>query len=202
MTKLKTKIVGLSGAGTCGKDSCFLIINEFLASKNINSERVALADPLKYELNEFTKKQYGISSFTIKKEEKEIIRPLMVCHGKIKRQLTNGKYFTSIAQGKVDENNRNGAITFITDIRYSAYSEDELQWLRKNDGVLVFIERFDSDGQIIPPANDDEKENNIKLKKSADYQLKWITTPDLSVRKDCVYTQLSELIHKLEYENK
>ena len=79
---LKTKIIGLSGAGTCGKDSCFLILNELFSSKGIFSERVALADPLKYELNDFTQKMYGISAYTVNKKEKEIRNLKIIARGK------------------------------------------------------------------------------------------------------------------------
>ena len=79
---LKTKIIGLSGAGTCGKDSCFLILNELFSSKGIFSERVALADPLKYELNDFTQKMYGISAYTVRKlprKETSCVKSVYVC---------------------------------------------------------------------------------------------------------------------------
>jgi hypothetical protein len=194
MNKSKIKLIGISGNATSGKDSLFDSINSILSDYKIESSRLALADPLKYELDSFTRSSYGISSFTKDPKEKNIIRPLMVAHGKIKRSQTNGTYFTKLAQNILDSNAKDNIITICTDVRYFQYNEDEFYWLKQNDGVLVYIERVNSDGSIIIPANNDELENNSKLKFVADFNLRWPTTDDLNLRKDCVLKQLNGLI--------
>lgn len=192
------KLIGLASNATGGKDTLYLILEKILKEYNIETDRIALADPLKVELNDFCKTQYGISVFTKNPLEKEIIRPIMVSHGKVKRTLSRGKYFTDIAQKRLDENIKNNILTIVTDIRYIFYETDEVGWLKDNKGLLVYIKRVNPDGTIIPPANSDEKENNEKIELIANYYLTWPTTEDLNVRKDCVSLQLKDLIKKLK----
>ena len=196
----KTNLVTISGAATSGKDTLYLILEKIFKQYKIECDRVGLADPLKVELNEFCKSNYGISSLTKNPKEKELIRGLMVCHGKIKRTQTNGKYFTSIAQKRLEDNIKDNILTIVTDIRYASYSEDELYWLKSNNGVLIHIERIDENGEIIEPANADEKENDPKIKAAANYHLRWPTTNDEQIREDFVKTQLKDLITKITNE--
>ncbi len=198
----KITLVGFASNATGGKDTLYLILEKILKDYKIETDRIGLADPLKAELNDFTTKQYGISAFTKDSKEKEIIRPLMVAHGKIKRSLSNGTYFTSIAQKRLDENIKDNILNFVTDIRYMYYETDEVSWLRENKGLLVYIERVLSDGQIVQPANEDERENNEKIKKIADYKLVWPTTENEQIRIDYVKIQLKQLIEKIVNERK
>jgi hypothetical protein len=193
----KTNLIALSSAATGGKDTLYNILEKIFKQYSITSDRLALADPLKSEINSFTQAQYNISAFTKDPKEKELIRPLMVIHGKIKRTQTSGKYFTSLAQERLNSNITDNILTIVTDIRYSSYSEDELYWLKSNNGILIHIERINVDGQIIEPANIDEKENDPKIKSAADYHLRWPTTDNEQLREDFVKTQLKDLIEKI-----
>ncbi len=200
MQKSKVNFIGISGVGTSGKDTLYSILEEVFKKNNITTDRLALADPLKAEINDFTTKQYGISAYTKDPKEKELIRPLMVIHGKIRRQMSAGKYFTSIAQKRLDENIKDNLLTICTDIRYSYYSTDEIHWLKSNNGLLIHIERADYDGQLVQPANNDELENDPKIKAAADYHLKWVTTNDNNLRTEYVKVQLNSLIEKIIHE--
>ena len=197
---LNIPIIGIGGNATSGKDSLYDCLNKILEKHKIETDRIALADPLKTEINDFTKNHYGISAFTKNPKEKDIIRPLMVVHGKIKRMMTNGRYFTEIASPRVESNYNDGILSICSDIRYMSYEEDEVSWLRKNNGVLIFVERINSDGSIVPPANNDETINNEKIKKCADFIFRWPTTQDLKVREDCVNIQLKPLIDRIIYK--
>jgi hypothetical protein len=194
MSQNKINIVGLAGNASCGKDSLFEILNPLFSEYKIQSSRLALADPLKYELDSFTRSNYGISSFTKDTKEKSLIGELMVIHGKIKRKQTNGTYFTNLAQNILNNNIKENILTVCTDIRYCQYNEDEIYWLNKNNGVLIYIERVNQDGSIVPPANNDELENNIRISPEANFKLRWPTTDNLEIRKDCVLKQLNGLI--------
>lgn len=163
-----------------------LAVYVYRSAKNIKTKRIALADQLKKDLAPFIKDYIGIDILTASPEEKKAVRGLMVVYGKIKRNQTQGKHWTSIAQKEIDECLKNKILPIITDIRYSEYKEDELFWLKnKNNGMLIHVTRINDDGSIIPPANHEEKVNNPILKKSADFKLKWKTRPSLEeIEKD------------------
>lgn len=168
---MSNKIIGVSGCARAGKDTFFNILKKYLPE----IEQVALAYELKKDLNDFLKSKIGISVFTDDTKEKSLIRGLMVEYGKIKRQQTEGTYWTCLAQKKINDILRSDKIPVITDIRYDIYPKDEFHWLKnENNGVLVHITRmFGSDE--IPPANEEESINNEKLKTKADYSIVWPT---------------------------
>ncbi len=193
----KITLIGLASNATGGKDTLYSILERILKEYNIETDRIALADPLKSETSAFIKEHFnGLSSFTKDRKEKELLRPFFVVYGKIKRQLTNGKYFTDLATPRLLENIKENILTICTDVRYMIYDTDEINWLKNNNGSLVYIERINQDGSIVPPANNDEKENNEKIKQIADFHLKWPTTENLEIRDDCVRIQLKDLINR------
>jgi len=179
-------IIGISGVATAGKDTLYNLLEKKLYAKNIKTKRIALADQLKKDLAPFIKEYIGVDILTASPEEKKTVRNLMVVYGKIKRNQTQGKHWTSIAQKEIDECLKNKVLPIITDIRYCEYKEDELFWLKnKNNGMLIHVTRVNEDGGVIPPANHEEKVNNPILKKSADFKLKWKTRPSLEeIQKD------------------
>lgn len=77
----------------------------------------------------------------------------------------------------------------VPDIRYASYDNDECQWVKNNGGVLVHIRKFKFKDQIVPykgfkseriysrPVNQEEKVNDPKVKRKADFILEW---PDTS----------------------
>lgn len=168
---MHNKIIGVSGCARSGKDTFFNILKKYIPE----IEQVALAYELKKDLDDFLKSKIGISVFTDDTKEKSLIRGLMVEYGKIKRQQTEGTYWTCLAQKKINDILRSDKIPVITDIRYDIYPKDEFHWLKnENNGVLVHITRmFGSDE--IPPANEEESINNEKLKTKADYSIRWNT---------------------------
>ena len=58
------KVVGISGLARSGKDSFYFFAKDKLKEKGINSCRMAFADELKNECDDFLKDNLGISSFT------------------------------------------------------------------------------------------------------------------------------------------
>jgi hypothetical protein len=190
--------IGIFGNGQAGKDSLYASLKTILLEKEIASMRFALADKLKIELSEFVKEQYGISIFTKDAREKEIIRPIMVEHGRIKRSLTRGKYFTDYLTPFIKESLDSNIVPIISDIRYAVYEKDELSWVKEDlGGYLVHVERVLPDGSLVPPANIDEHENNLELLESRDFYLKWPTTDSLAERTNYVRAQLNDLINKI-----
>lgn len=189
-------IIGLTGPAQSGKDSFFLLAKDYFNSFNIKIKRIALADNLKKDLNQFILDKFSIDIFNAKSEDKELIRDLMVVYGKIKRQQTEGKYWTNLIKKEI-EDAKDTDIIFITDIRYAYYPEDELSWLKSyKKNMLIHISRLDKNNLIIPPRNSEEAHNDPVLKNASDLQLCWHTTEDTNLRK-----KEAELILNKIYEN-
>lgn len=193
-------IVGLAGVAKSGKDSFYSIANQYFSRIGIKTKRFALADQLKDDLSEFILEKIGVDVYDMSPAQKELIRPLMVAYGSTKRQQTNGKYWTSILQNKIN-GFKNDHVIFVTDIRYSYYPEDELHWLKiNNNGKLIHISRIDETGIFIPPANEEEKINDPILKSQSDLSICWKTTDDSQQRYEFVEPMLVKI--KECYENK
>ena len=109
-------IIGISGLARSGKDTLFKFLSEKLKINNISSKRLAFADELKEECDDFLKKNIDISAFTEKNEEKEIIRPFLVCYGtKVRRRLNKNCWIDRLSS-KLEATNQD--YVFITDVRY------------------------------------------------------------------------------------
>lgn len=169
--KLTNKIIGIAGSASSGKDSFFACIKAQFGD-SFEFRRVALADKLKYDLNEFLLSKFGISAFTTNKKEKDKVRPLLVEYAKIRRKESNGTFYTKQVDLDIQDYQYKGVIPVITDIRYMEFDADEFYWLKAKNGFLIYIAR-----EGVEPANQDEAENNPKLKKAADLVVEW---PSLS----------------------
>jgi hypothetical protein len=179
------KPIGVTGFARSGKDTFFELFNRYCLKNNIKTKRIALADNLKKDLKDFVSQNFSVDILNINGKDKEFVRPLMVVYGKLKREFTEGKYWTNKIQYEIDECISTQTIPVITDIRYSEYQEDELFWLKKkNNGLLVSITLKSN-----KPANKEEKENIFKIKQQADFKINWKPEPN----KDILYKK---------YENK
>jgi dephospho-CoA kinase len=172
------KIIGISGVATSGKDTLCSLIARHLSSKNIKSQRLALADNLKNDLKDFICNKFDINILEASSQEKTLIRPIMVAYGKVRRTLSKGKHWTNMLDRDIEELTNEKTVPIITDIRYMEYPEDEFFWLKSRNGILVHISRLDINGNLITPANLEEKENDIKIKEKADLKLIWETEDD------------------------
>lgn len=156
------RIIGISGLARSGKDTLFKFLSEKLKNKNISSRRLAFADELKEECDDFLKKNIGISAFTEINTEKEIIRPFLVCYGtKVRRRLDKNCWINRLSN-KLKSVNQD--YVFITDVRY----KNEIEWVKSQGGKTIHIERY---GNIAP--NEEELRNDPILKNSSQYRVKW-----------------------------
>lgn len=193
-TMIKPSCIGIGGVSRSGKDTLFRCFQAIFDSYNLKCQRFALADELKVDLNEFLKKNVGISAFTLDPTEKEIIRDIMVAYGKAKRIQTNGTYWTNLLTPKIQNYIKDGGIAIITDIRYDYYPRDEVYWVKNVlKAPLVHVTRT-FNGDFIKPANTEEERNDPKIKAKADYLLCWPTDSKLDNLIDFVYVQLDELL--------
>ena len=194
-------VIGLTGPAQSGKDSFFSIANDYFKSLNVRCKRIALADNLKNDLKDFIFDKFKLNIFNLRSEDKELIRDLMVVYGKIKRQQSEGKYWTNLIKNQMIKDMANYDILFVTDIRYAYYPDDELSWLRSfKSNMLVHISRLDKNGLIIPPRNQEEAQNDPILKKDADAMLCWHTTEDSLLRKKEAEEVLKKIYEK--YSNR
>ena len=177
------KVIGLGGVARAGKDTFAGILTLKLQQAGKSVRRVALAEPLKFQVDEFLIKNLGITAFTSATEQKTLIRPMLVWYGDAQRKLTNGRYWIDLAKKTIDETSYDYYI--ITDIRYDAYEKDELYFLKKEvNGILCHISKYQTvredtnsvhviEKRFVKPANDHEEMNDPKIKKAADYIVEW-----------------------------
>lgn len=170
--------IGIAGVARSGKDSLALEIENLIRSyKGKTIYKTSLAKPLKEDCKDFIKQYLGLDVFTDKNEEKAIFREFLVWYGKVKRQQTEGKYWTDLLDKRVKELKPD--ICIVPDIRYLQYEEDEVIWLKsKPNSVLIHLQRIAINGEIVPPANMDESINDSIIQNSADYKIVWPTFID------------------------
>jgi hypothetical protein len=190
-------VIGLTGVARSGKDTFYAILNKYLKERQIESERLALADALKNELYEFTKDKFKIDLFKCEGTQKDLVRPLMVAYGKCRRVQTEGKYWTSLLEDEIKSLIKNKTIPIITDIRYIEYKDDEYSWLKSHNGILIHLSRKLTDGSIVPPANIEEKSNDNKLKAVADYCLCWETCQDTNFLYELIQKHLKNIYERI-----
>lgn len=166
--------VGISGVARSGKDSFANTLLEILKEKKFNAIKSSLAEPLKHDCKDFIASKLDLDVWTDKTEEKAIFREMLVWYGKVKRQQSEGKYWTDLLTKRVEIESPD--ICVVPDVRYLQYPEDEVFWLKeKMKGILIHIERKDINGDIVPPANMDESINDKLVKDNADYSITWPT---------------------------
>ena len=194
--EMENKMIGLTGVARSGKDTFYSILKKYLEEKGIKSQRLAFADALKNELYEFTKDKFKIDLLNCTPEDKEIVRPLMVAYGKCRRSQTEGKYWTSTIEPKVNALIADNKIPIITDVRYIEYKDDEYSWLKSHNGLLIHISRKLNDGSFIPPANIEEKANDNKLKAVSDISITWETCQDVNFLYELMQKQFKNIYER------
>jgi hypothetical protein len=195
--------IGIGGVARSGKDSFANNLLDILKENNFNAIKSSLAEPLKHDCKEFISSKLGLDVWTDKTEEKAIFREMLVWYGKVKRQQSEGQYWTNLLTKRVEM--AAPEICIVPDVRYLQYPEDEVFWLKnKMNGILIHIERKDINGDIVPPANMDESINDKLIKDNADYSVVWPTyaPDDLSSLANEVKKVYHEFIEKNIYAAK
>ncbi|MAH50817.1 hypothetical protein CMI37_33675 [Candidatus Pacearchaeota archaeon] len=177
------RIIGLSGVAGAGKDLFYTLL-----SKRIKCERYAFADELKEEVHDWCHQNYNICTIDCRGEEKQKIRPLLVFHGKMRRDSSKGRYWIEKLKEKMnwwEASNpfweSSTGLDVVTDVRYNAYESDEVHFIKEElKGSLVHISQYTTSEHEWKggrkwqgPANEDEKKWDPVLKKLADYRVEW-----------------------------
>jgi len=180
------KIVGISGLARSGKDSLYLMSKELLPKLGYNrkTRRLAFADELKNECDDFLSKNTGISAFTEINSEKEIIRPFLVTYGTHIRRKLNKRCWIDKVESKLG--NQNEGMIFITDVRY----QNEIDWVHSLGGHTVHVQRTG----IVPP-NKEEEINDPILKKSSKHELHWDNFSEENI--EIVTSQVKRILNKI-----
>jgi hypothetical protein len=165
-------IVGLGGYATSGKDLMCRLIRE----RGGKVKRFALADKLKETLDPFVKEQYGTSLFNCSREEKELLRPLMVAYSKLHRHRTGGAYFFNKIADEIIDYSKEG-LAIITDLRYAEYEGTDEAWrVKEVGGSIVCLNKYKIESHrkvFVKPPNQEEAENGPKIQEMADYNIEW-----------------------------
>lgn len=157
--------IGICGYANSGKD----FLCEVLSHK-YKSFRLALADHLKQDLRQACIEKYGIDPVTCSRQQKNIIRDFLVSSAKDKRLSSKGTYFTSFADSIIERDKIEYKYDFIIipDIRYAFYENDEAQWIKSKNGILINCERS---GVFAP--NAEEEIHYPAVKKLCDFTVQW-----------------------------
>lgn len=194
------KIIGLSGSARSGKDSFYEFVKEYLFLKGKMCKRFAFADLLKYELCDFIISNFGFSSFTTDKRNKDILRPIMVAYGCAKREISNGRYWINNLENVINSVKDFTDVTVITDVRFCDHEEDETYWLKnKMNGVLINIELINDDGSVVPPANHEESIRSEKLYNLSDFKIHWKRFGSDEIKKEQARQQVFNFLDNNEF---
>jgi hypothetical protein len=168
------KVIMLAGNSGVGKNSMLDCLGRYFSENKLPYiDYISIGDICREEVMDFCLTLWNIDPFTKNRAEKEIIRPIIVETVKINKKR-NPNYYVEKIKGTVQKSINLGSIPTIPDCRYL----EEYSYLKKLGGILIFIERYNEDGLQIPPANEEEKINNIKLRERADYIVTWPTLRD------------------------
>lgn len=183
------KLIGIAGFARSGKDTLYNRSKIILEKEGHKVCRLAFADELKNESDDFLKKNVGISAFTEDSKEKEIIRPFLVTYGtELRRKLDQNCWIKTI-QDKVVAKLDEGYYVFITDVRF----KNEAEWVSSNGGQIAYVAR-----EGVKPANHDEHKQLHLYKRFINYDIFWPTFEDnLDKCDEYVYPFLSTFNNSL-----
>ncbi len=184
------KRIFVSGVARSGKNEFAKQATKFFNLKGLKCKEFALANQLKHEIDSLAYYNFGIDIFDCTPEEKEIIRPIMVAYGCAKRKVSKGKYWVNFVENQLqyEEENTDTDIAIITDIRFAEYEDDEAFWACQT-GNLIHITRILPSGEILQPANEEERVNDPKVYPFAKY-----TSIIPTMEPDELYTHVSGIL--------
>jgi len=185
---MNDRIIGICGPARSGKDTLADSFVSIFKEYKVKTQKLAFSKELKYECRSFVKKTLGIDVFTEVTEEKDIIRPLLVTWGThVRRKLDDNVWINAL-----EKRMHSNKIIIISDVRF----ENEFNWIKKQGGKIVFVDRTLSDGTLVPNANEDEEKNNSFLKQNADSTFTWDTISDSRWIQAISHSVLTGLIPK------
>lgn len=186
-------IIAIAGNARCGKDTLGKNFSYLLKQYGINSSLYSFADELKRETDDFLKQTLGISSYTNDDDEKAIIRPFLVFWGTDLRRKLN----PTIWVDKILESIKENEVAIITDLRF----ENELEFVKSNNGSVIYLSRVNQDGSQVPPANSYEESNNNIIAQKADSNFTWLSSDDDKLLKSLSNEALETILTEEKFES-
>lgn len=189
---LNKKIIAIAGNARSGKDTLGKYLSQILNDCGISTSLNSFAKALKSEVDPLLMKSVGISAFTENSDEKKIIRDFLVFWGSdFRRKLDENVWINELEKSYDGK-----SILIVTDLRF----QNELKWVRENNGIILFISRVDENNQIIPPANSYEEVNNKLLLENCDNSLTWLTSENETILKGLSHEMISPVLNKEIFE--
>ncbi len=166
-------LIAIGGSARVGKNLFTTYAREYFHDKNKTTAEFALADELKYDLEDFVKEKLGVDIWTDDTVVKNKIRDLMVAYGRIQREATGGMYWVNKLRPKIEDCAAD--VIFITDCRYP---NDEVDFVHSLGGKVIHISRYSVDwlaGFKIwqEGINSEEIKNDPLVKQKADFKFEW-----------------------------
>lgn len=159
-----------------GKDTFAATLAKIIsAENNKHCQIISFAHALKDDIDSFLLGRIGISAFTQDTKEKTIIRPLLVAYGMTMRTL-DPFYWVSKVESLITTNIANDVVSLVTDVRFP----NEVDFIKKYpcESCVVHLNRTDKLGNLIPPANQEEADNDPACAKLSSVDLTWPTFGD------------------------
>ena len=179
--KLDTNVIGIGGNARSGKDTLADNLVEILKDLGIKSQKVSFAHALKSSVDDFLLRELGISAFTENSDEKQIIRPFLVCWGTNVMRSRNPKVWIEKLHSFLKEDE----INIISDMRF----ENEHEWIKEVGGRTILIKR-----PGLKPANIYEEQENQKLSGLVDLKFGMANLSDEEMIKGLSYEILNSLL--------
>ena len=154
-------VIGISGVARVGKDTFFRAIKR--ENPNGSMIRVAFADELKEECNDFLMKNVGISAFTQDPNEKALVRPFLVTYGSQLRRKQDPSCWIKKVESKIRNLPEGDWKVVITDVRYP----NELDWVHNEmKGTSIHISR-----EGLEPINEEEAKHDPTLREMCHHKI-------------------------------
>lgn len=156
-------IIGLCGYAGSGKDEfASFLIKRFARDNLQNAYRVAFADKVKENLKQFLVDEFSINIETCGREDKEVLRPILVAYAEAKRAI-DSEFWISAAMPKIKKHIDCGESVVITDVRYI----NEARFLKEElNSIIVYIGR-----KSISAANVSELKSVSEVIPIADFEI-------------------------------
>lgn len=179
------KLISLNGMARAGKDTFYAIAKNILSKNGYETTRLAYADEVKRDLDQFLLEKVGISAWTSNPKEKELIRPFIVSYStNLMRKINPNVWIDklNVHFKNLLEINGDNMVYIITDGRFL----NEIDNVKRHGGVNIHLKKYTvSDlpaidgsyqvGQRLydSPPNEEEAINDPIVEKHSDLKVEW-----------------------------
>jgi len=146
----------------------------FLEKRGIRAVITPLANAVKQDLNDFLLEKAGISAFTEKTEEKNLIRPLLVAYATHLQRARDENYWINKIKEETIATAKDGVFVIIPDVRYT----NEQDFILSMGGTCILAASYDQS-----PANEEERINTPLVAKRCQHTVMSTKLNDFSLER-------------------